>query len=316
MPVTRLRPLRSLLRPAMFAVLFASSLAGCGGGDGDSSTEASPLVITSSNAQAVTADALQAAGTAAGSSITAMVLGVPQQAMVMMGTVAIDETRLCYYGGRYYVRGTVASTEALTVGDQITVTADGCRMSSYFVVNGGVGFNVLAGGLASDQDYPYAVTVQVDVLNLSLDQSGYVQTVTGDTRVAASADDSATHSVALSGASLRYSTSAYSYTLKAYEQTIRTFNGNKSNTTTATVITSNPMLGTSVTYKVTTPAALVYDAAGKLVAGSLKVVSGATTLLATVTAPDVLMVQADTNGDGVYDQTQTVLVTDLQGTFY
>lgn len=311
MPTTRFQP----LPPAALALFVAALLAGCGGGgDGEPSTEPSALVITEDNAAVVAAEALQAnaTATAAGSSITAMVVAVPQESMVMMGTVSIDEMRLCYYGGRFYIRGSVASTEAVTVGDKVTVTAEGCRMSSFYAVNGGLGFTVLEGGLTSELVYPYGVTVQVDALNLSLDESGYVHTLAGDTRVAASVPDGANRSIVLSGASLRYSTPAYSYTLKNYSQTIKNSNGATYGATTATLVTSNPMLGASATYGVTTPAELVFDAAGNLVAGTMKVVSGSATLLARVKAVNVVSIQVDTNGDGVYDQTQTMTVDELR----
>lgn len=303
------QPRRTIFRPAALAGLLALLLAGCGGGD--PSTPGAALVITGSNAEAVTADALQATGTGAASSIAPLLAAVPGQPMVMKG-VEIDETRLCIYGGRFYVKGSVASTDAVTVGDRITLTAQGCRMNPVYAVNGSLGFTVLAGGLTSELVHPYSVTVQVDALDLSLDQSGYVHTLAGDTRVTAGAESDTSQSVMLSGASLRYSSAAYSYTLNDYQQSLRITDGAMTATTTATVTTSNPMLGATVTYGVSTPAALVTDASGNLLAGSLKVVSGVTALLATVTAVNVFTIQVDTNGDGVYDQTQTATVAELQ----
>lgn len=312
MPPNRIHPPRTIFRPATVAALLGGLLAACGGGGGgEPPVPASPLVITSRNAEAVTADALQATGTGVSASIAALLPAVLQLPMPMKG-VEIDQTRLCIYGGRLYVNGSVASTDAMTVGDKITLTAQGCRMNPVYAVNGGLGFTVLAGGLTSDLAYPYSVTVQVDALNLSLDQSGYVQTLAGDTRVTAGAQSSTSASVVLSGASLRYSSTAYSYTLKDYQRSVLIVDGGMTGTTTATVITSNPMLGATVTYGVSTPAALVTDASGNLLAGTLKVVSGSTALLATVTAVNVFTVQVDTNGDGAYDQTQTATVAELQ----
>lgn len=313
MHASRFHPLRDIFRPASLG-LAALLLAACGGGDdggSDPSTQATPLVITAGNAQAVTADAMQASSTAASSSLTAVLATVPEQPQLMMG-VEINETRLCIYGGKLYVKGSFASADALTVGDKLTLTAEGCRTNPVYTLNGGLGFTVLAGGVTSELEYPYAVTVQVDALNLSLDQSGYSQTLAGDTRVAARVDSASSRSVVLSGTSLRYSSATSSYTLKDYEQTVVNANGGTSGTTTATVVTSNPMLGPAVTYFVTTPAALVLDAAGDVVAGSLKVVSGGTALLATVTAVNVFTIQVDTNGDGVYDQTQTATAAELR----
>lgn len=311
MHAARFRPLRPAALPGVLAMLLAAC-GGGGGGGADPSAEASALVITSDNVQAVTADALQASGTAAGSSITAMVLAVPQDEMVRMGTVTIDETRLCYYGGRFYVRGSVASTEAVTVGDKVTVTAESCRMSSFYAVNGGLGFTVLEGGVTSNPAYPYAVTVQVDALNLSLDESGYVHTLAGDTRVAASVTSASSRAIEMTGTSLRYSVPSYSYTLKNYRQTIKNDNGATLAATTATVVTANTMLGTNVSYGITTPTELVFDAAGNLVAGTMKVVSGAATLLARVRSVNMVSVQVDTDGDGDYDQSQTYTVDQLR----
>lgn len=320
MPATRFHPFRTLFRPAALAGLLAL-LAACGGGGDDAGGDpaAQALVITGSNAEAVTADALQATSTAAASSIASMLAMVPEQSMEMatvpgqsVMAVEIDETRICIYGGKYYVKGSVASTSAITVGDKITFTAQGCRADPIYTLNGGLGFSVLAGGVTSNPSSPYSVTVQVDALNLSLDQSGYSQTLAGDTRVVASSDSATYESAVLSGNSLRYSTPTYSYTLKNYQQTLFADSSGGNGTTTATVVTSNPMLGATVTYYVSTPAALVVDTSGNVIAGSLKVVSGSTTLLATVTAVNVFTIQVDTNGDGVYDQTQTATVAELQ----
>lgn len=315
MSAVRFLPHRCLPRCAALAGLVSLLLAACGGGSdagNDPPADAAPLAVTGSNAVAVTADALQASSTAAGTSITSMLAEVPEEPHLMRGPVEINEMRLCLYGGRFYVKGSFASADALTVGDKLTLTAEGCRVEPVYTLNGGLGFTVLAGGVTSDLVYPYALTVQVDALNLSLAQSGYAQTLAGDMRVAARVDSSSARSIVMSGASMRYSTSSYSYTVKNYEQTVHDLNGATAGTTTATVVTSNPVMGTTVTYDVTTPAAIEIDPAGNVVAGKLKVVSGEGSLLATVTAPNVFTIQVDTNGDGTYDDTQTATTAQLR----
>lgn len=315
MTAVRFHLSRPPLRPAALAGLVASLLAACGGGSdagGDPAAGATPLVITTGNAVPVTADALQASTTAAGTSIGTVVTEVPQEAQWVRGPVEIDETRLCIYGGRLSVKGTFANEDALTAGDKLTLTAQGCRTQPVYTLNGGLGFTVLAGSVTSELEYPYALTVQVDVLNLSFDQSGYVQTLAGDMRVAAQVDSSSARAIVMSGASMRYSTPSYSYTLKNYEQTVHNSNGATAGTTTATVVTSNPMMGATVTYDLTTPAAIEIDTAGNVVAGRLKVVSGGASLLATVTAVNVFTIQVDANGDGIYEQTRTATTSELR----
>lgn len=317
MPAIRFRPPHPMFRSALLAGLAAVVLAGCGGGSdgaagGDPTAQATPLVITAGNAQAVTADALQASSTAAGSSITSTLAAVPQQPHLMRGTVEINETRLCMYGGRFYVKGSFASADALTVGDKLTLTAEGCRSNPTYTLNGGLGFTVLAGGVTSELVVPYALTVQADAQNLSLDQSGYSQTLAGDMRLAARVDSSSARSIVMSGASMRYSTPTYSYTLKNYHQTVDNVDGATLGTTTATVITAHPMMGETVTYEVSTLAALEIDSAGNVVAGQFKVVSGDGWLLATVTAVNVFTIQVDANGDGSYEDEQTATTAQLR----
>lgn len=301
----------TLFRPASLAALLASLLSACGGGGDDPTAEPVPLVITSGNAQAVAADALQATSTAAASSIASVLALAPDQSTVVTG-VEIDETRLCIYGGRYYVKGSVASTSALTEGDRITFTAEGCRTNPVYTLNGGLGFTVLEGGVANNTTQPYSVTVQVDALNLSLDQGGYAQTLAGDTRAVASSDSATYESVVLTGSSLRYSTPSYSYTLKNYKQSLRVDSSGGSGATWATVVTYEAMTRVTVTYDLSTPAALVTDVNGNLVSGILKVVSGNRTVLATVTAVNVFTIQTDTNGDGSYDTSDTATVAELR----
>lgn len=319
MPAIRFRPPRPMFRPASLAGLAALLLAACGGGSdgageagGDPTAEATPLVITASNAQAVTADALQASSTAAGSTITTTLAAVPQQPHLMMAPVEINQTRLCIYGGKFYVKGSFASADALTVGDKLTLTAEGCRSNPTYTLNGGLGFTVLAGGVTSELVYPYALTVQADAQNLSLDQSGYSQTLAGDMRVAARVDSSSARSIVMSGASLRYSTPTYSYTLKNYQQTIDNVDGATIGTTTATVITAHPMMGETVTYDVSTLAAIEIDSAGNVVAGKFMVVSGDASLIATVTAVNVFTVLVDADGNGSYEDEQTFTTAELR----
>lgn len=334
-----------LAAPALF-------LSACGGGgsDGGSAAPAVPqvsqLVITSGNAQAVAAQSLQTAvdvdaaatgaalvtgvqvdaSTAAArplqlsSAARKLVTMVPESGALATG-VEVTNTVNCSGGGSLTVTENASGGTGAVAGDSVTMTANNCVETvdgSSMRMNGSMTVSIVSGSYDSaSTSYPKSVSMKIVATNFSISQGGITSLSHGDLTLGLIENSASAASVTLSASSLSntVTTSAGSYTttLKSYSHKLDASPSGLIVQLQATVETNSSRLGTgTVSYQVSTPAALVMDSTGAYTSGSLKVTGAASALLLTVTSTDTFQLQLDTNGDGTYDSASTVSRTQLQ----
>ena len=335
-------------RAACPAVLAASLslLTACGGGGGGpdpagpSGPVAAQLVITSSNQQAVAAEAVQVAGQGTsvadlgGSLVTGAQVG---GAAALPGPVALagvarkmlalaprtpplatgvtqTETVACSGGGTVTLTVSGSGGAAAVAGDALSLSASGCVEDfggGNARLNGGLTLTITAGSFDSSSfTYPKDVTLRMQASSLSLDNV----LLSGSLDLHLVQSDSVRAAVTMSSPSFSWRVTTVSTTrtlsLKNYSHRVETFSFDGARIQlSATVESDNPNLGTGLTsYEISTPEAVVVNpsANGMLLGGSMKVTGKASALLMTVTGNDTLQLQVDTNGDGSYDTSRSL----------
>lgn len=328
-------------------------LAACGGGGGGDDgaplpgpAEVQGVVITSTNAKAVSADAIGASTNTSAAADAGLPVGV-QVVPAAAGTggtlrlgsiartlaakagalqdvvagVAVNETLPCSGGGNIVVSGNVNGSDWLMAGDTVTTTARNCTETVDGVattMNGQLTLKVLSGSFYSAAMAPFNVTMRVDVSNMSITTGGVTETMDGDMTLAYASSTANVETIVISGTSLATSSNAggtqVSVKMKNYRQDIGTDHGATTMTVSMGVESRHPRLGNStVAYEVSTLAAWKTDASGNVTAGSLKVVGQASQATITVTGTNTFEIAVDANADGSYEQTQSATLEELRG---
>lgn len=341
-------PRRAGSRLALAALLSAPlvllSACGGGGGGGDSTPPvvATQVAITSTNQKLVAADALDSAtnvdAARSGSSFVtgvqidtgavtgdtmrlasvARVLAAKAPASLAQATgVALNETIPCSSGGSMTVSGNVSGGNAIVQGDQVTISTNNCIESVYGVtstMNGSLSIRITAGSFDPNlPSYPSHITMAIVATNFSITINGQTESSNGDMLIDLTETSATVSSATVSGSSLA-STGGRSYTLKNYSQQVGMDNGATTYRVSATVEATNGRLGSgTLSYTVSMPSAMTTDASGQYTAGSLKVVGASNaSVLLTVTAANTLKLELDANGDGTYEASTTVTLTELR----
>ena len=339
-----------LVLPAL--VLAACGGGGGGGGGGGSSSNASTttftptLAISSTNASSVAADGLDASTNAGAAQAGAnLITGVQVDAgtPVMVPSlsevalklarmaagkapslatgVAVNETDACTYGGTITITGNIASDTSVSAGDTISISASNCaevigNSTSVTTLNGAMAITVTAGTISDSAVYPQNITMALTATSLSTSTLGVVDVSDGDMTIALQQISATAANATISGNSLTntwtHGSVTRSVALKNYKIAQGTNGTTVRSDVTATVVTTNPRVGSNQVYTVTTPTPIVRDLA-IVASGSLKVTGASSSLLLTVTTPNNFTLQVDANGDGTYESSSTVTMADLQG---
>lgn len=344
---------KSSMPRAALAALFSAPLVlltACGGGGGGDESGApvgAPLVISSANAKAVSADALGnatnveaagagtsfvtgvqvgAVGGAAGplklaAAVRVLVAKVPAGPALATG-VAINETLQCELGGSVTLTGNVASETGVSAGDTVNISASNCRDIVDGVpttMSGAMKLTIIAGTFDPNvTTFPRRLAMRMDASNFTVSADGETSAVNGDLTIDMNESSALTGTIVLSGSSLSSavlsaSGTSRSYSLADYRQAMAFANSNISFEVSATVTTTNARLGTgALTYTVSTPTTLVTNAAGQFTGGSLRVAGSNSSLQLTVTAADTFQIQVDPDGDGDFDDTTTSTLAELR----
>lgn len=340
---TRLARSALLLLPAL---LFAAC-GGGGGGDGGSAGGSSTVgvVITSSNAKAVAADALEngtdnATAGAGASLVTGVQVesgsgGGPLQlasagrtllglvpAMPSLATgVAVDQTVACQYGGNLRISGNLSGSSSIVAGDTLTMTAAGCKAmvdGTLTTMNGSMAIRFESGtSFTSESSYPHRLVMSFTATNFAISQGTETTTSNGDLRIDLLASSATSSDITLTGSSLASShastSGTRSATLKNYTETVAVRGSTQTSSITATVVSTNSRLGSSaVSYTITTVTPLTSTTSGDVTSGVIKVTGSGSALLLTATGTNTFKVETDANGDGTYESSTTATKAELE----
>lgn len=318
-------------------------LAACGGGGsgGPSPAPSAPqaVVITETNAKPVTASALDTtqnsstASTVGGLPIAVQVdassapssaqliaqvvrLGVNSYAAAgLPAGVVINRSAACSFGGTVSISGRVANSNGLSAGDTLAVSMSGCSEAAGTTMSGQLSMTVVSGSLSS---IPFHIVLSATATNLSV-TSGGLTVVTNGGMTLDWSGTSTSETFVSSGTALtstRTSSSASrTTTLRNFTQTQTIAGSTVTGSLSATVETTSSRLGGAVSYAITTPTPVVWNATTHITtAGVIKVVGANNSqVLVTFNADGSVTVQLDANGDGVYEKTITSTTAELAG---
>lgn len=329
------------------ALVSTLMLAACGGGGGGGSGTPAPapagpqaVVITETNAKPVAASALDATQNTSATGGGALPVGVQVDTSAAAPTVlqliaqsvrlaassnalaalpaavAINQTVSCTYSGTVTLSGQVASSSGLSTGDTLTLSMSNCSETPGTSLSGQLSMTVQSGSLTS---VPFHVVILTTATNLTA--------VTGGTTLVANGavtldwtGSSTSETLVASGATMstRETVSGVSHTttMRSFTQTQTITGTTLTGSLTATVETDSTRLGgTTVSYTITTPTPVVWNATTRTAtAGVVKVVGANNSqLLLTVNANSSVTIQVDANGDGVYEKTITSTTAELAG---
>lgn len=341
-------------RPGAIAGVSLLLLAGCGGGGGSSGSggegvggSTQPVVITQGNAKPLAANALDTAqnmsAAQAGQLVTGVQVDVPglgsgplayaQAAIAMTRRVApakapdlavgvsINQTVACSQGGSVTVTGNVASSNGLSVGDNVTLVASACKETVGGVTtttSGRMSIAVNSGSVTGA--LPYRVVMDVTLADFSVQSGTLTSLGSGDMRMDLAVSGTGAETLTVSGTSLSSritgGPTVRGTTLKNYSQTLTTSGTTASSVVTGTVVADSSRLGTSpVSYTISTPTPVSWNtSSGVVSAGAVKVVGANNAqLLVTVGASSTVTIQLDANGDGSYEASIGSSVGELTG---
>jgi hypothetical protein len=281
-------------------------LAACGGGGsgGASTTPSGALAITSVNARALAADALDSATN----------LALPRASSVLLFATGILTTneRLCRGGGSLTLTRNPQNFLPITTGDTVQLTSSACKE----LVDGVE--TTMSGSLSvtfvqavTPGVFPADLVLAIQTSDFSMVAGGKSTTASGDLTYA-SADSM---HVDLSGTSLTYgivtAAGEKTYTLRNYRQSTSS-GGSVSIVVEAGVTTNNPRLGATASYRVSNPTAPIVMNVRDFTGGSLRVDAAGSSLGVTVTGTNTFRLDVDTNGDGTVDATSTATLDELR----
>jgi hypothetical protein len=329
---------------ALACALLLAACGGGGGGSGSSSSVASgpqAVVISESNAKPVSASALD---TAQNTSTTSNIGGLPiavqvdpsaapsslqlitQAVRLATGSfsatglpagVLVSETGNCSFGGTVSISGHVANASTLTAGDTLVISMNSCSEASGMSLNGQLAMTVasVSGSLSA---VPFHIVLSTTATNLSATSNGVTVVANGSITLdwtATSASDTFVASGTAMSTRETVSGSSHTTTLRNFTQTQIVSGSTLTGSLTATVESDSPRLGGAVSYTVTTPTPVVWNAGTRTAtSGVIKVVGANNSqLLATINADGSVTIQLDANGDGVYEKTISSTTAELAG---
>jgi hypothetical protein len=308
--MTPCRRPRGLTAPRPFALGCATVmlLAACGGGSSSGgaagTTAAGPLAITSENARAVAADALDSA--------TKLALARASSVLLFATGILTTNEHVCRGGGSLTLTRSSQNLLPITTGDSVEVTASGCTEfidGVNTIMSGRLAVDFVA---ASPGTFLGGRVLAIRASNFSMAADGETRIANGDLTYATPD----TRRVDLAGTSLTYAVAAAgrgrTYTMRNYRQATSFDSGDLSIGVEAAVESSGTRLGDAASYRVSTPTAPIVMNVRDFKAGSLRVAAGNSSMLVTVTGTNTFRLEVDANGDGTVDSTSTATVDELR----
>lgn len=328
-------------------------LASCGGGGNSTPTSPAPpssaplVAITPTNAKPVSASALDSAeSTSATRGASGLPIGVqvdaPDAGAPLLQVIAeaarlaassfsagqlptglgIKQTVPCTLGGSLDISGNVASASTVSIGDTLSITANACTVAV------GTGKSVLSGSMTmtfqtatSSLTPPFHIVVSTTVTNMSVTTAGVTTVANGDVHLDWNATSATTQTLSASGTAISsretVNGAVHTTTMRNFTQVLTISGSTYSGTLAATVETDSTKLGTTgtVSYTISTPTPVVWNAATRTATGGVIKVLGANNsqLLITIHADGTVTIQIDANGDGTFEATVNTTVAELAG---
>jgi hypothetical protein len=163
--------------------------------------------------------------------------------------------------------------------------------------------------------------VSTTVSNMSVTTAGVTAVANGDVRLDWNATSSTSQILSASGTTMSsretIGGATHTTTLHNFNQVLTISGSTYTGTLAAMVETDSSKLGTAgtVSYTISTPTPVVWDAATRAAtAGVIKVVGANNSqLLITIHSDGTVTIQIDANGDGVFETTITSTVAELAG---
>jgi hypothetical protein len=334
------------------ALAGAFVLASCGGGGGGAGTGTGGIggggpqavAINETSAKPVAASAMDATQNTSATSGATLPVGVQVDAAAhstnlqviaeaarraaasfsaanLPAGVAINETDACGSGGTVTISGNVAGANGISTGDTLNISFSNCAETvgtQLMVMNGQMSVTIAGGSIGGT--LPFHVVMNVTATNLSSQFGGVTNVSSGDVRLDWTATNATSQILTASGTSMQSRSTVNgatrTNTMRNYSQTLTVNGSTLSGTLSATIETDNSRLGSSpVTYTVTTPSPLAWNASTRLpTAGVVKVVGASNSqLVATFNADGSVTIQVDANGDNTFEKTVTSTGAELSG---
>jgi hypothetical protein len=319
MPQRRKTVVNSNLVRSIVWIVSATFLASCGGGGGGGgdappATSNTQSLISTGNAKAVAADALDASFGSESVRTAA--------ALLLTSTTSADGTASCALGGTLGVTSTIAAADkALKANDSITLTASSCQAQSggqTVTVNGSVTMIVASGSYVPNQAPPFRIEMRMSFSNFAVSGGGVTETANGDLTMDFNAISSTEEDLTVSGSALTLTYNKNGVTrsriLRNYSQSLQTRGDAITETVSATVESVNSKIGAGTfTYQITTPTPItVTRSTGAVTGGVVRVTSGAVVLQVRVTSTDVFAIDLDLTGDGTIDAALSASKAELE----
>jgi hypothetical protein len=334
------KTMASIYRPVIAAssVMFALSLAACGGGGSGASSTGTPAAvqggITPSNYQSAAANAVNAVGPLVDiQDVGSMVVGVQADggaqglADTTVGlykhalalnpklVTGVQMTQPCDLGGTMSI-DTTNTGSSIRAGDTAKISANNCRFADIPMVNGAMSLTItsVTGDPVSSNNYSLGMAVKFDNFNVT---EGAVRTgLSGDLNIAYSQAGTSTVNAGITGQSLTVSQTgggaAGTYQLSQYDIKVVTANGNASLSGKYTMSGNSSSVGGSFSYTAQTLQPLVVAFGSSYPSSGALIVRG-TPATVTLTALNSNNVRVDYSekGDGVVTATNTLTWTAL-----
>lgn len=323
--------------PAALSLTSAALLVACGGGGGGSAVpgQTNASVITPSNAQTVSKQALNGSSTLNGgaTSSTSLVTGVsitgdttartglvnaalqqmykaldvpPPSSLATGVTTTAPQTVACPSGGTMTVSVTYANANTLSNGDSMTVTSNSC-VENGAKLNGTLTFTFSDVSAPISQTSAWSATMALKFTNFTVEENNEVAGTSGDMTLKFNQKAAQDVAYTISGSSLRATlvksgATVLDQTLSSYAYT---GSSNSSGVTQSANFTfADNLVAAYSAYTVATITVFRQTSASSYpYTGALTVTAGNNSK-ATLTALDStnVRIDVDSNGDGIADQ--------------
>jgi hypothetical protein len=315
-------------------------LSGCGGGGGSSGAPAatapvstlSPITAANANRVAGNAYASSAALSDSSAPLSGLLTGVsvggtnisvvapaldlirkvyPRTTPLLTG---ITVTEACSGGGTMTVDARLRNEQMASNGDTITVTATNC-VEDGNTINGTLAATLsnITGDILNS--YNWTATLDTSFSNFNVTSGAETASVNGDMKIAMTQTNATTHSLSISGKSLKLTEQRNGQTVGNLTLTDYSMTGSTQGTTVRsaasfTVSGSTNGLG-QFSYSVKNIQPFVSNGASMPYAGSLIVTGASSSVTLSVASASTVRLDFSATGDGVTTQTSTLSWTEL-----
>lgn len=327
---------------------LALLLAACGGGGGGTASPApttlAAVQITATNAQAVAAHATDTTQNTSTQGAATVITGVQvdlagsdtptnllmadavtsvaqlaARSLPLATGVAVNQTAPCSGGGSVSANGSVATSGALTAGDNVTVTASNCVETvngATATINGSLSISITSGGVPANAS-TFHVVMALTASNFTVTAANVAGRLDGDMAIDLTKSSSTSASLVISGRSLATSANTASGTRSStwtgYRQGITSNGSAVAATLDGTIQVTNSRLAINNTsYQIATQAPVQWLNGFAPTSGVVVVTGAGNSKLRITFTPTGVTLEVDAAGNGVYAAPTTTTVAALR----